>query len=84
MTQNALKLLNKLKQQDRQARRFLKRSASPERRDRMMSEFNHENLDDVGPLGGHDQSMRVLGEMNELGKAQEQTIRDSFPRIDLL
>jgi hypothetical protein len=50
-----------------------------QKRDRVLGEFNASTLDSVGPLGG-DQGMKVLSEMNELGQAQEQTIRDSVPK----
>jgi hypothetical protein len=49
-----------------------------------MSDFNRSTLDDVGPLGNQDQSMRVLGEMNELGEEQEQIIRAGMPRVSVL
>jgi hypothetical protein len=50
-------------------------------RDRILNEFNRSTLDDVGPIERREQGMRVLQEMNELGEAEEQTFRDSMPRI---
>ena len=56
---------------------------SPKARERVLDEFNRSTLDDVKALGG-DQGMDVLKEMNELGEAQELTIRESVSRIDVL
>ena len=69
MTEKAQAVLKKIRQ--RQALR----------RDRILDELNRSTLDDVGPVGAQDQQMRVLSEMNELGQAQEQIIRDSFPKV---
>ena len=48
-----------------QKRQALKRLANPKARNRILDQFNRENLDDVGPLGG-DQGIKVLKEMNEM------------------
>jgi hypothetical protein len=74
MTDRAQALLRKM--------RASKLFGDPKATDRILDDFSRSTLDDVGPVGGHDQSMRVLGEMNELG--EEQIIRDSFPRVDVL
>ena len=37
-----------------------------QRRNRILNDFNQSTLDDVGPVGGKDQGMKVLEEMNEL------------------
>ena len=58
----------------------LARMNDAQERYRVLREFNRSTLDDVGPLGG-DQGMAVLKEMNELGEQQEQTIRESFPKV---
>jgi hypothetical protein len=71
MTEKAQKILQRLKR-----RRTLSRS--PEARDHVLGEFNASTLDSVGPIEG-DQGMKVLQEMNELGKAQEQIIREGIP-----
>jgi hypothetical protein len=47
MTDKAQKILQKM-----QKRQALKRLANPERRDRILDEFNRDNMDDVGPVGG--------------------------------
>ena len=56
---------------------------SPEKRDQLLEEFNRSTLDDVGPLE-HGQEMKVLQEMNELGKEQEKIIRDGVPKVNVL
>ena len=58
--------------------------SDPKRRDQALAEFNRSTLDDVGPVGGQDQQMRVLGEMNELAKEREQLIQESVPTTNLL
>lgn len=56
---------------------------NPEVRDRILNKFNRDQLDDVGSVGSAKQQMRVLGEMNDLGQAQEQIIRESDPKVTL-
>ena len=82
MTDKARKILDDLKRRDQRAR-MLRLFRSPKARDRALSEFNGATLDHVGPIGNQDQQMRVLNEMNELGEAQEQAIRASFPKITM-
>ena len=65
-----------------QERQALKRLANPERRNRILNEFNRDLMDDVGPIGG-DQGMKVLQEMNELAKQLEQIIRDGIPKFNV-
>ena len=52
-------------------------------RGRVLEEFNASTLDSVGPFGGY-QGMNVLQEMNELGEAQEQIVREGIPRFNVL
>ena len=66
-----------------QERQALKRLANPKARNRILDQFNRENLDDVGPVGG-EQGMKVPQEMNELAKQLEQIIRDGIPKINML
>jgi uncharacterized protein YfeS len=80
MTEKAQRILNELNKSERKVRRYRKRSANPESRDKILGEFNWENLDDVRPMGG-DQGMAVLKDMNDLGQQQEQIIRESFPKV---
>jgi uncharacterized protein YfeS len=60
MTDKAKTILQKMNK-----RKALKRLANPKARNRILDQFNRENLDDVGPLGG-DQGIKVLKEMNEM------------------
>ena len=55
---------------------------NPEKRDRVLNEFNRDQLDDVGLVGAR-QGMKVLQEMNELGEAQEKIIREAVPKISM-
>lgn len=55
-----------------------------EKRDQILLEFNASTMDPVGPVGSQDQQMRVLGEMNELSRAQGQLIRKGVPSTDVL
>jgi hypothetical protein len=51
-------------------RQGLKQLANPKARNRILDQFNWENLDDLGPIEEAEQGMKVLQEMNKLGKAQ--------------
>ena len=75
MTEKAKKILRKLK--------LTKLFGDPKARDRILDEFNRDNTPDVKPLGG-DQSVAVLKDMNELGEAQEQIVREGIPRFNVL
>jgi hypothetical protein len=57
---------------------------NPMAREEALDEFNRSTLDEVGPIGGAEQGMKVLQEMNELGEAQEQIIRDGVSKISVL
>jgi hypothetical protein len=46
-------------------RQAMKRLANPERRNRILNEFNRDQLDDVGPLRG-EKGERFLKELNEM------------------
>jgi hypothetical protein len=76
MTDKAQVVLQKMK------RRRLFRN--PKARERILGEFNQSTLDDVGPVVGAEQGMKVLQEMNELGEAQELIIREGAPKISVL
>jgi hypothetical protein len=60
MTDKAKKILQKMN--NRQA---LIRLANPRARNRILDQFNRENLDDVGPLAG-DKGDKFLTELNEM------------------
>lgn len=79
MTHKARKILNDLKRRDQKAKLW-RLFRTPEARDQALQQFNQSTLDPVGPIE-EDHGMKVLSEMNELGEAQEQAIRASFPKI---
>jgi hypothetical protein len=83
MTDKAKKILNKLNKRDRQARRYRKLSGEPGRREKILSEFNRQNLNEVGPLGG-DQSMSVLKDMNEFQLDHDEFVKSLSPNVDVL
>jgi uncharacterized protein YfeS len=60
MTDKAQKILQKMNK-----RQALKRLANPEWRNRILDQFNRENLDDVGPIGGN-KGEKFLSELNEM------------------
>jgi hypothetical protein len=55
-------------------RRALKRLNNPDRRDRILNEFNRYNTPDVRPIGG-DQSMAVLNDINELQAWHDEFVK---------
>jgi hypothetical protein len=59
MTKKAEHILEK-------SRRRSGRHVAPGKLDSILDEFNQTTLDDVGPVAGGDQEMKVLKEMNEL------------------
>jgi hypothetical protein len=52
-------------------------------RERMMQEMNRENLDDVGPVGGTEQVMKVLSEMNSLVDDHDEFVKSLTPSVDI-
>jgi len=58
----------------------LKRLANPKARNRILDQFNRENLDDVGPLGV-DHGMAVLRKMNDLEAGHEEFVKSLAPRV---
>ena len=63
MTEKAQAVLQKIRQ--RQALRQWNRLANPQSRDKILNEFNRDQMDDVGPLGG-DKGEKFLKELNEM------------------
>jgi hypothetical protein len=59
MTEKAEHILEKIRRRSR-------RHAAPGKLDRILDESNQTTLDDVGPVAGGDQVLKVLKEMNEL------------------
>jgi hypothetical protein len=66
MTDKAQKILQKMNK-----REGLKRLNHPERRDRILNEFNRDQMDDVGPVGG-DKGEKFLSEINEMADLESQ------------
>jgi hypothetical protein len=56
---------------------------SPERRNRILNDFNRENMDDVKPLGG-DQGLAVLKEMNDLEAGHDEFVMSLPPTFNVL
>lgn len=65
MTEKAEHLLQKI-------RKRLRKHTIPGLSDRVLEEFNKSTLDDVGPVAGGDQEIKVLKEMNELQDFENQ------------
>ena len=51
---------------------------NPRARDRVLGQFNKENLDDVGPLGG-DRGEKFLMELNEMADLESNAGRKDNP-----
>jgi len=74
MTEKAQAVLKKMRKQQ-----ALKRLANPERRNRILDQFNNSTLDDVGPLGG-DKGETFLKELNEMADLEGDAGRKSPDR----
>ena len=79
MTEKAKTILQRMNK-----RQVLKRLANPERRNRILDQFNRENLDDVGPVGRQEQGMKILSEMNSLTDDHDQFVKSLGPTVDVL
>jgi hypothetical protein len=55
----------------------------PQVRDRILNEFNRENLDDVGPIGGAERGMKVLSGMKSLADDHDEFVKSLAPRLGL-
>ena len=62
-----------------QKRQALKRLANPKARIRILDQFNRENLDNVGPIGG-DKGEKFLSELNEMADLEGDAGRKSPDR----
>jgi hypothetical protein len=60
-------------------RQALKRLANPKARNRILDQFNRENLDDVGPIGG-DKGEKFLIELNEMADLEGNAGKESPDR----
>ena len=63
------------------ARRILALMNDPRNRERMLQSINHENIDQVGPIGGQEHGMEILSEMNSLADDYDQFINSLQPRV---
>ena len=70
MTDKTKKILQKI-----QLRRLFR---DPEVRDRILNDFNRDQMDDVGPVGG-DQEIKVLKELNEMQDLEGDAGRKENP-----
>jgi hypothetical protein len=55
-------------------RRRSKRRGTPGKLDRALDRFNQSTLDEVGPVAGGDQEIKVLKELNELQDFENQNL----------
>jgi hypothetical protein len=79
MTGKAEAVLRKLRQ-----RQALRRLNNPERRNRILEQFNRDNLDDVAPIGGAEQGMKLLSEMNSLTDDHDQYVKSLMPTVKVV
>ena len=73
MTNKAQKILQKMNK-----RQALKRLANPEKKDKILNEFNQSTLDPVGPFAG-DKGERFLKELNEMTDLERDAGRKENP-----
>ncbi len=64
MTEKAQRILDNLNRKNRKTPTSI--------RDKVLQEFNTSTLDDVGPVAGGDQEIKMLKEMNELESFQNE------------
>jgi hypothetical protein len=74
MTEKAKKILEGMR------KRYQLRMSNPSARERVLNDFNHNNLDDVGPVAGK-QQMKVLEDMNSLDREFEEHIQSLRPNV---
>jgi len=74
MTEKAQAVLQKIRQ-----RQALKRSANPEKRDKILNEFNQSTLAPVGPFAG-DKGEKFLSELNEMADLERDAGKESPDR----
>jgi hypothetical protein len=69
--------------QKRQALKCWREFSNPERRERILREFNRDQLDDVGSLIG-DRGMAVLNESNELEAGHDTFVKGLAPTVNVM
>ncbi len=55
--------------------------SNPGRWEKSLNEFNRENLDDVGPIGGEEQGMKILPEMNAMVDDHDAFVKSLAPSV---
>jgi hypothetical protein len=55
-----------------------------QKRERELEEFNASTLDTVGPVGGAEQGMKVLSEMNSLSGEHDLYVKSFMPTVNVL
>ena len=61
-----------------QKRQALKRLTNPERRNRILDQFNRENMDDARPVGG-EKGEKFLSELNEMADLERDAGQKENP-----
>ena len=69
MTQKAQQIINRIREKDHRMR-VLARLNDPRHRNHLIGDINLLDQDETARVGGGDQEMRVLNEMNELQRIQ--------------
>ena len=49
------------------------------RRDRILNDFNRDQMDNVGPIGGEEQGMKILSEMNAMVDDHDAFVQSLTP-----
>jgi hypothetical protein len=73
MTNKAQAVLQKVKR--REGNRASGLFGDPKARERVLDEFNRDNLDGVGRVGEAEQGMRILSEMNSLVDDHDEFVK---------
>lgn len=77
ITNKAQKILQSMNR--RKALKRWREFSNPRRREKILNEFNRDNLDDVGPIGGAEQGMKVVQEMDEMADLERDVGRKGCP-----
>jgi hypothetical protein len=80
-TEKAQKILDAIERRDRKAVKRWKPDilSDARRRERVLDQLNASTMDDVGPVGGQEQGMKVLSDMNDLDQQFEKHIESRRP-----
>jgi hypothetical protein len=64
------------------SRKALRLFRSPEKRDRILNGFNHDDMDDLGPVRG-DQGRAVRKDINELQAKHDEFVNSLGPTMNV-